>query len=89
MTRKRFDPPVPIRNRRAGVLLRFGDLDYPDNIEKAFRAQSKRRLPRKHAAGSLPLGPGEAALLEALAALAATTATATGPAFTVIDGGQA
>ena len=89
MVPKWFGPPIQDEDQRAGVLLRFGDLDYPDNIEKAFGAQSKRRAwPRKLACGSYPLGPGDAARLEALAALAATTATATGPAFTVIDGGR-
>ena len=78
MTRKWCGPPIQAKDQRAGVLQRFSDLDYPDNIEKAFRAQSKRRLPRKRGAGPLPLGPGMAARLEALAALVATTATATG-----------
>ena len=85
MATKWFGPPIQAKDQRAGVLLRFSNQDYPDNIEKVFQAQSKRRLPRKFAAGKLPLGPGDEAALEAITALCAT---ATGPAFAVIEGGR-
>ncbi len=79
MVPKRFGPPIQAEDQRAGVLLRFGDLDYPDNIEKAFRAQSNpRRLPRKRASGPRALGPGERA--------AARACRERG--FRVLDGGQ-
>ena len=66
MTLEWFGPPIQAEDQRAGVLLRFGNLDYPDNIEKAFRAQSnRRRLPRKRASGPRPLGPGERAAARA------------------------
>ncbi len=66
MVPKRFGPPIQAEDQRAGVLLRFGNLDYPDNIEKAFGAQTNlRRLPRKLAAGPRPLGPGERAAARA------------------------
>lgn len=66
MASKRFGPPIQAEDQRAGVLLRFGDLDYPDNIEKSFRAQSERHTwPRKRAAGPRALGPGERAAARA------------------------
>ena len=67
MAPKRFGPPTQAKDRRAGVLLRFGDLDYPDNIEKTFRAQSNRRAwPRKLACATREPGPGELAVHAAL-----------------------
>ncbi len=78
MTTKWNGPPVPIGNRRAGKLLRFGDQNFPDSTPRR----------RKLASGPLPLGPGDEARLEALAALCTTTATASGPTFAVIEGGR-
>ncbi len=67
MTRKWCGPPIQAEDQRAGVLLRFGNLDYPDNIEKAFRAQSERRAwPRLRACASREPGPGELAARAAL-----------------------
>ena len=43
MTAKWNGPPVPIRNRRAGKLLRFGDQNFPDNTENGVEAQPARR----------------------------------------------
>ncbi len=66
MTRKWCGPPIQAEDQRAGVLLRFGNLDYPDNIEKAFRAHSNPHgQPRQCAAGPRPLGLGDQAALEA------------------------
>ncbi len=67
MTRKWCGPPIQAEDQRAGVLLRFGNLDYPDNIEKAFRAQSERRAwPRLRACATREPGPGELAARAAL-----------------------
>ena len=60
MASKRFGPPIQAEDQRAGVLLSFGKLVDPHNIEKAFPAQSARpSWPRKCACSPRPLGPGE------------------------------
>ena len=48
-------PPVPKRNRRAGKLQRFGNLNDPDSTSTDPKSQS---APRIKVCGPLLLGPG-------------------------------
>ena len=66
MTLEWNGPPVPNRNRRAGKILRFGNLNDPDITPTGFKPQFNRRcLPRKRASGPHPLGPGDQAAARA------------------------